>query len=200
MRITEMHSALRLADGMLVAALAGRRIDAEGATTLRFPLAHAPTVKSELRDLMKRERVGLLVCSAACGADLLALDAALELGARCRIVIPYGEGEFYRTSVADRPGEWTALYESVITNVSRKGDLVVLSGSPGDESSYRRANEAIVTQAAAAAAPGRALAILVWEGRPREGSDATEEFLHLALSAGMLERTVRTCSPPGAPR
>lgn len=189
-----MSAATSPFDGTTVAALAGRRVDAEDAPTARFPLAKSAAVRAALRELMREEALGLLVCSAACGSDLLALDAAFELGVRCRVVIPYAQTEFRRTSVTDRPGDWGPLYDRVIARVALTGDLVVLSGSPSDARAYTQANEAIVRQAVSAALPGHALAILVWEGRPRESEDATAEFQQLAIRAGMLERTVLTCS------
>lgn len=177
----------------MVAALAGRRIDAVDAQTARFPLAHSAAVQNKLRRLLTVERVGLLICSAACGSDLLALDAALGLGVRCRIVLPFDQGEFRRVSVTDRPGDWGPLFDRVVANAARSNDLVVLSCSPSDERAFSQANEKIVNSAAAEAKPASALAILVWEGQSRGGDDATAEFQRLARWAGMVERTVLTC-------
>jgi hypothetical protein len=67
-----------------VIALAGRRIDAPDAETPRFPLAAVPFVREQLDALFADRGATALVCSAACGADLVALDAATELGLRCR--------------------------------------------------------------------------------------------------------------------
>ncbi len=161
-----MAVAIHPSSGSRVAALAGRRIDAESTETTRFPLVRSDAVRAALRELIQEEALELLVCSAACGSDLLALDAALELGVRCRVVIPYGRTEFRRTSVTDRPGDWGTLYDRVITSVEKAGELVVLAASPNDDQAYRRATEAIVSLAAAAAAPRRALAILSGKDGP----------------------------------
>lgn len=177
-----------------VAALAGRRIDAMDADIKRFPLNRVDAVKDALAELIRVEQLDLLVCSAACGADLLALEAALSHGVRCRVVLPYDPAEFRRTSVMDRPGEWGTLYDRVVASVGNSGDLVVLVGPSDDARAYSRANEAIVLEASVAAKPGSAIAILVWEGQPRDGSDATAEFRQLALDVGMIERTVLTCA------
>lgn len=177
----------------VVAALAGRRIDAPDAEKARFPLGRAPAVRNAIAETIKREAIGLLVCSAACGADLLALDVALDSGVRCRVVLPFNPVEFRRTSVTDRPGDWGPLYDRVIATVATANDLIVLDGRAEDEGAYSQANEAIIHEATLAASPNRAVAILVWEGQPREGSDATAEFRQLAVSAGMDERTVLTC-------
>ena len=55
-----------------VAALAGRRIDAADAAGARFPLANAEVVRARLQALLRAEQGRALVCSAACGADLIA--------------------------------------------------------------------------------------------------------------------------------
>jgi hypothetical protein len=174
-----------------VAALAGRRIDAEDAKVSQFPLAMIPIVRHALSDLLRKEAVSLLICSAACGADLLALDAALEAGIRCRIILPFEQSRFRQTSVIDRPGDWGALFDRIVSLVDSRGELIVLRDDQSDERAYQRVNEVIIREASAASIPRR-LAILVWEGRPRLQDDATAEFSRLAIAAGMLERIVPT--------
>jgi hypothetical protein len=70
----------------------------------RFPLEAVPTVRRRLADLLAKERAVALVCSAACGADLVALEEAERLGLRRRIVLPFPPERFRKTSVTDRPG------------------------------------------------------------------------------------------------
>ena len=191
---TEGTTAVTGAPTPIVAALAGRRIDAAGAEPARFPLARAPAVQRAIAEVLARESVGLLVCSAACGADLLALQAAIDLDVRCRVILPFDPADFRRTSVTDRPGPWGSLYDGIIAAVARAGDLVVLDGSVGDDQAYRGANEMIVREAVLAAGSSHGLAILVWDGRPHEDvTDATAEFRRLTAGAGMYERVVVTC-------
>src|SRR6266513_899405 len=109
-----------------VAALAGRRIDAPDTKEPRFPLPMAPEVRKMLLALLRREKIRLLICSAACGADLIALDAALKLGIRCRVVLPFEPDKFRRTSVVDRPGDWGSLFDHALSVVESSGDLQVL--------------------------------------------------------------------------
>ena len=61
------------ASGGTVVALAGRRIDAPGADPPRFPPERVPAVRQRLVDMLAAEQAAVLVCSAACGADLVAL-------------------------------------------------------------------------------------------------------------------------------
>ena len=65
-----------------VIALAGRRIDAPDTDPPRFPLGNIPMVRQRLVDMLAAERADALVCSAACGADLIALEEAERLGIR----------------------------------------------------------------------------------------------------------------------
>jgi len=177
-----------------VVALAGRRTDALDAEVKRFPLDRVPIVKNEILELFKNEAVGILVCSAACGADLLALDSAISLGVRCRVILPYNTKKFRETSVVDRPGEWGPLFDRVIADVQAKGDLIILGGSPEGDQAFSYATRAIVQEAANAAGMDRATSVLVWEGSPHGKKDATAEFRQLALNAGMKEVTVLTCA------
>ena len=50
--------------------------------------------------------MSVLVCSAACGADLIALQAAGRVSLRRRIVLPFEPSRFRDSSVVDRPGDW----------------------------------------------------------------------------------------------
>jgi hypothetical protein len=177
----------------VVAALAGRRIDAKETTVVQFPLANVPAVRAALCNLLQKEGVNLLICSAACGADLVALEVALETGIRCRVILPFDRSRFRQTSVIDCPGEWGRLFDRIIPLVDSKGDLVVISDDQIPKCAYQRANETIIREAVAASNT-RALAIIVWEGRPRPKDDATAEFRRLASAAGMLERIVPTLS------
>ena len=183
-------------DGAVVA-LAGRRVDAPGTEPPRFPLENVPVVRERLAELLARERAAALVCSAACGADLLALGEAERLGLRRRVVLPFAPGRFRETSVVDRPGDWGPLYDRVVEAARRAGDLVVLEGAGEGAAAYAAANARILEEALALAggAPvpvGAALAAIVWEGRPRGPDDATQQFAELARGRGLAVEEVLT--------
>lgn len=170
---------------MTVIALAGRRIDAPDADPPRFPLRAADAVWAHLRALFEREDAQALVCSAACGADLLALDAAGSLGLRRRVVLPYARVRFRETSVTDRPGDWGPLFDRIIEEVAALGDLVELARPEGD-GAYAAASTAVLDEADRLAGPdGRVLAVIVWEGAPRGEGDLTVAFAEAARARGM---------------
>ena len=189
-----MHDDVTIA--ATVVALAGRRVDAVGTHPPRFPPESIPVVRKRLTELFTELRVVALICSAACGADLIALEEAERLGLRFRIVLPFPPERFRETSVLDRPGAWGPVFDRLIAAASASNDLIVLNGTTGDdETAYAAANEAIVREALALSKVGvplRRLAVVVWEGSARSGSDATESFRRSTKAAGFEERSVAT--------
>lgn len=185
-----------------VLALAGRRVDATDAEVRRFPLENAPLVRQRLHALMAAYGASALVCSAAAGADLLALDAAVALGLRPRVVLPFARARFRDASVADRPGGFGPLFDRVLDVVEASGDLVLLEGerAPGD--SYRACNEVILEEAAALAEPESPIAVVVWDGRSAGPDDNTDAFASAARGRGWTVVEVLTSqrAPAGSHR
>ena len=184
-------------DGAVIA-LAGRRIDKEDTNPPRFPLEAVPTVRRRVADLLAKEHAVALVCSAACGADLVALEEAERLGLRRRIVLPFPPERFRKTSVTDRPGDWAGAFDRLIAAAEATGDLVVLPVISGaNDSAYVSANEAIVREAQQIArdcGAHRLIASVVWEGFASPVNDATEQFRDLAVKEAFEERYVATRS------
>jgi hypothetical protein len=183
-----------------VVAVAGRRIDPEPAETRRFPFEQVPRVERELHRLFEEIGVSVLVTSAACGADLLAMKVAGEMSIPARIILPFSVARFKETSVLDRPHPdyWGELYDNAIAAARAKGKVIELAGNPGSDGAYSAANEAIINDAISLAsseageADKRPVAVIIWEGKGRGGSDATEEFRQSAEAAGFDVRTVAT--------
>ncbi len=164
----------------MIVAVAGRRIDAPGAQPPRFPLTHRSRVRLRLIAALKRLGATAVVSSAACGTDLLTLDAARSLGLRRRIILPYRAEWFLADSVTDRPGRWKSLYLSLIEEARVSGDLVELTFARGSDDAFRAANETILSEAqrlakgASRRESAAALAgLIVWEGAPRGPDDIT---------------------------
>jgi hypothetical protein len=181
-----------------VVALAGRRIDPAGADPARFPLEQVPLVRQRVADALRELRATALVCSAACGADIVALEQAERLGVRRRIVLPFAPQRFRESSVTDRPGDWGPKFDRQIASAISARDLVVLDVAGDGELAYAAANKAIVGEATelarsrGAATEQRLIALLVWEGSARAGGDATADFGSLARGAGFAEQFILT--------
>lgn len=170
----------------MIIALAGRRVDAPDASQPRFPLQNVEKVGTAVRALLQQHNATAVVCSAACGADLIGLAEAGKLGLRRRIVLPFGREKFRESSVVDRPGEWGKLYDRVLDEVEAKGDLVVIKVEKADDA-YSATNRAILEDAIALgqAATEPVTAGLLWDGTSRGDKDYTDQFGAEARTRGL---------------
>jgi hypothetical protein len=186
---------------------AGRRIDADDAKEERFPLRNAQKVSKSVRARLKDLHPSMLICSAACGSDLIVLREAQSLGIRSRIVLPFPPGRFRSTSVIDRPGndvtwDWGAIFDEITQQASDGNDLIVLPDGVGDESAaYSAANRRIISEAQNLSHAATELnpdngeeirALIIWEGSSRGEDDLTEEMMKMAKDAGILVEQVKT--------
>lgn len=93
---------------------AGRRVDAPDATTARFPAGNVPKVREKIRQLLTAQKPSAVVSSAACGTDLLLLQAATDMQVPCTVLLPTAPEEFRKSSVTNRPGDWGDIYTDVL--------------------------------------------------------------------------------------
>lgn len=179
-----------------VIVLAGRRIDAIGTENPRFPLKNVDRVAHRIHNLLDKLKPQVLICSGACGADLLALKTAYDLGLRRRIVLPFDGSRFRATSVVDRPGDWGTLFDTLFEDACNRNDLVIISSNSDDETAYAAVNERIITEAQTLAteystqdqaeiSSDQIMAIIVWDGVPRGKDDLTAHFASQARKIGM---------------
>ena len=178
----------------MIIALAGRRIDAPEASVPRFPLGNVPLVEQRLAQLFEDVSATMLVSSAACGADLVALGAARGRGLRRHVILPFGRDTFRATSVTDRPGDWGSLYDRVLAEIDRDGEVATLGGQGEGAAAYLAANHAILQRALTRSRQSgtEAMAVLVWEGSSRGDDDATAAFGDEARMLGLPVVTVGT--------
>jgi hypothetical protein len=170
----------------VIVALAGRRIDAPGADQARFPLENVAIVRARIEAALRRQPVAWLVCAAACGADLIALDVAHALGIPSRIILPRPVPDFRAHSVIDRPGNWGDLFDRLVADAARRGALVVREFHGHTTTAYFGTNAAILNAATDLANQGdhERTALVVWDGVPRGDDDVTFAFLHEARRRG----------------
>ncbi|MER9935140.1 hypothetical protein [Mesorhizobium sp. M0088] len=176
-----------------VVALAGRRIDAVGAER-RFPLGNVPIVRARIVEALKRLEVKSLVCSAACGADLIALQVAIEQNIPRRILLPFEPQKFRSSSVTDRPGNWGEIFDYVLEQTPSE-DVVNLELTNKDPNkNYSLVTREIVKQTSiiAKAADLSPTTLLVWDSLPRHTGDATQDMLEVSKSAGFEVHHIQT--------
>lgn len=170
----------------MIIALSGRRIDELGAKTPRFPLQNVPLVKKRLKALFVKRQATEIVCSAACGADLIALEAADELNLKLHIVLPFEPKRFIETSVKDRPGNWEDIFKKIYSKTEQAGNVIILESNNDDEA-YLEANKRIleeagklcnqqISEAVQQSSECDVTAVIVREGKSRGKDDLTEKF------------------------
>jgi class 3 adenylate cyclase len=92
----------------------GHMIDRPERPTPRFPAAAEPAVREAIRSRLAAMRPVAAYGSAACGADILCLELARELGAETHIVLPFPAAEFRHASVDFTGGDWGERFERVV--------------------------------------------------------------------------------------
>jgi hypothetical protein len=166
-----------------IVALAGRRIDPPDAKTERFPARNIERVQRAISLELKEHGARWLVSSAAAGADLLGIKAAIDLGIACRIVLSSGVQEFARMSVEDRGSYWKRLFESTLSAV-RQENVIVVPAQLAITDSFKAVNERIVSDAIALSVcnSSEVVCLAVWDGVKRGKDDFSAHFVKCAVA------------------
>jgi hypothetical protein len=165
-----------------ILAVSGRRIDSEGADQPGFPAGNEGLVALRIRDTMLSASAQVVVCSGACGVDILALETAEQLGLGRRLVLPFSREKFRATSVADRGEDWGRRFDVILQQLPDE-HIIELKQPQSNHQAYAAAISEILDQAEglASAAGQRALAMVVWNGFSRGPTDWTDQFRKLAV-------------------
>ena len=183
-----------------VVALAGRRIDLPDAQVPRFPLGNVQEVGQRIYEaLCEMHAVALSVRPLAALISLLwSKPSSLVCGDAS--YCPSRPDDSGKPRSLTVPAAGVRSDDQQVAATAAAGDLLVLDAATGGDAAYAAANEAIVREAQALArtaqpdGPHRLIAILVWEGAPRPGSDATARFRDLTRRAGFEEQSISTLS------
>ncbi|MEP7230817.1 MAG: hypothetical protein ABI691_11225 [Ginsengibacter sp.] len=171
----------------MVAVLAGRRIDAADVATPRFPFQNVEMVKEKLKQFFIARGIHYLVCSAACGADLIALDVAGELNITAKMILPFDVETFRFSSVTDRQGDWGQLFDMIYERLNGQSNVVILNYSEDDTDAYVKTNFDILDTADSIVdnpdinRDEEKIAVIVWEGAPKDSDDTTDHFRKEAM-------------------
>lgn len=104
-----------------VIVFAGHMVDRSDRSEPRFPDALEKAVAKQIRVKIDMLKPGFGFSSAACGSDILFLEAMQERGAEVSIVLPYNEDEFVRDSVEIGPKakKWRERFDRVLVRAAR---------------------------------------------------------------------------------
>jgi class 3 adenylate cyclase len=92
----------------------GHMVDAPWFGQPRFPAALEDAVAARIRESVDRLGAGFGYCSAACGGDLLFIEALLARGAEVHVTLPFERNDFIATSVAFAGEQWVTRFESAL--------------------------------------------------------------------------------------
>ena len=166
----------------MIAVLAGRRVDAADTSTARFPLENVEKVREKMKQFFIANNISHLVCSGACGADLIALDVAGKLSISRKMVLPFDAQTFRSSSVIDRPGNWGEMFDEVYKELNAASDVIILNYTKDENDVYEKANFDILNaadrifQEMNKTGGKKKAAIIVWEGSPKDSNDTTDHF------------------------
>ena len=153
---------------------AGRRVDAPNASTPRFPSSNVDIVRRRIHDAFVAKKPGFLVTAAACGADLLTLDVARDLGINRVVLLPSEPAVFRQSSVVDRPGNWGELFDRLL-----KETQVEVLGVADGQAGYLETNLRLLDRGQSLANTNNTVtnALVVWDKKLRGPDDVTGHFL-----------------------
>jgi hypothetical protein len=117
--VPQAADALRQLPAPDVVAFAGHMIDAPDRSTPRFPPEMAPSVRAAMREYLARLHAPIIYTSAACGADLMFIEAALEAGAEVNVVLPFNRDDFVDTSVTVGGDGWADRFDAALARATR---------------------------------------------------------------------------------
>ncbi|MBV9126583.1 MAG: adenylate/guanylate cyclase domain-containing protein [Verrucomicrobia bacterium] len=164
-----------------VVAFSGHMIDAPDRAAPRFPAAAEARVRAELDARLAALDAGFGFCAAACGADLLFIEAMLARGAEVHVVLPLARDAFRRASLENgAPGDWGARYESALqaaTSVTYVGK----EAAPENAMVFEFGNRMIagLARIKARTLDTRVFPLAVWDGRAGDGEGGTDAFVRL---------------------
>jgi pilus assembly protein FimV len=102
-----------------VAIFVGHMIDQPGRLTPRFPPEMEGFVRNEIERHLADLEIRIAYGSAACGADMLFVEALQDREAEVNIVMPFDTDDFINTSVAFAGGDWVRRFRRALKLASK---------------------------------------------------------------------------------
>jgi len=121
-----------------VIAFSGHMIDHSERLSPRFPADIEARVAAALREKVAALGPSIGFAQAACGADILFLEAMQDAGMQTQIVLPFPAAEFVRSSVAFAGEQWIARFERAHARATRVV-LATEEGFMGDDVLFEHA-------------------------------------------------------------
>jgi tetratricopeptide (TPR) repeat protein len=173
-----------------VAVFSGHMVDNPTREVPRFPAIAEAAVAAVLRERLAELNPSAAYASAACGGDLLFLEAARERGCEYHVVLPFPPDAFAATSIDFAVGDsrnrsWRERFDTILegaASVTVTSDHV----ATGSTLSFEYANLVLSGLAAlhAAALHVDVAGVVVWDGNSGDGPGGTASVVEQWQSRG----------------
>ncbi len=185
-----------------VIVFAGHMIDQPTRPIPRFPSELETAVAKEIRAQIDKLKPGFGFASAACGSDILFLEAMLESGAEVSIVLPFAKEEFIFESVDFVPGShWRERFDRILVHAARvviaSNQRLAIGGV-----SYDYCNQILLGLARihSARLDTSLIPLAVWDGNDGDGPGGTASTVQRWRNLGYKPTVIElTRSPTRGP-
>lgn len=173
----------------------GHMIDRPGREQPRFPEALEGAVADAIGARIEELDIGHGYASAACGADILFLEALLENGAEIEVVLPCRLETFRQETVEYLPGSnWGERFDKVVGRARR---VHIVSDEPlaPNDPTYQYMNTVLfgLARMHAHRLQTSLRPLAVWNGRPGDGPGGTADTVRLWRSELDVEPSLVDC-------
>lgn len=156
----------------------GHMLDRPDRAVPRFPPSQEEAVRAQIVRHLDETDARIGYCSAACGSDLLFLEAMYAREAEVHVVLPYSAADFLEASVRYAGPQWVARFEEAL---GRAASVKYLSEESvqGDDSLFAWMGRMLLGYATLAAQPLGADPVLlaVWDGRASALAGGTADLV-----------------------
>ena len=157
-----------------IVACSGHLIDTPGKAR-RFPQEAELIVRAKIEEKLDFMGASCGYSSAACGTDIIFLEAMADRGGETHIFLPFDKEEFIHTSVVRGGGDWVARFEKVLDDATSV-HYVTNEGYYGDDSLFSFCNDVML---GFAAMRSRGLdevpnLLLFWDGKEGQEGGTSE--------------------------
>lgn len=183
-----------------VVVFAGHMLDRPGRLKPRFLPPQADAVKAEIARHLARIKARVGFSAAACGSDLLFIEAMQERGAETHILLPYAREIFVRASVAFAGADWVRRFDQALAQAASVR-YITEEAVPGDESIFAVMGKMLLGYALLAAQPlDASLTLLaVWDGQvTSERGGTSDTVMHWPAPARRVIIPLKADSPKEA--
>lgn len=120
--------------GICILTFAGHMIDRHDRESPRFPAYAEDAVKVSIARAIATTRPSAVVCSAACGGDIIFAEEALRFGAQLYLIMPFeSQVDFLYHSVAYAGAQWVERFQHVFRSATQHPYYVRPNGYTSDQ-------------------------------------------------------------------